>query len=165
MKKSTKSKQMLIELNKLYEILPAYPIRYKQFNIVNKASTLRNPTLEGHFMIICRDFLFKGSMLLKKMNLNGRWGPARQKDFSDSLKVTPTQVSTIIKNLQNQKAIIPFGYSYYVNPLYQIVGTMIPIEELAFFSEQDSNIRKLLTRKHYNNVLFYKNNFWRNKPY
>ena len=70
-----------------------------------------------------------------------------------------------MKKLQNQKAIIPFGYSYYVNPLYQIVGTMIPIEELAFFSEQDSNIRKLLTRKHYNNVLFYKNNFWRNKPY
>ena len=165
MKKSTKSKQMLIELNKLYEILPAYPIRYKQFNIVNKASTLRNPTLEGHFMIICRDFLFRGSMLLKKMELNGKWEPARHKVFSDSLKVTITQVSDIMKKLQNQKAIIPFGYSYYVNPLYQIVGTMIPIEELAFFSEQDSNIRKLLTRKHYNNVLFYKNNFWRNKPY
>ena len=165
MKKSTKSKQMLIEKRKLIKILPGYPVRYKQFNIVNKASTLRNPTLEGHFMIICRDFLFKGSMLLKKMELNGKWEPARHKVFSDSLKVTITQVSDIMKKLQNQKAIIPFGYSYYVNPLYQIVGTMIPIEELAFFSEQDSNIRKLLTRKHYNNVLFYKNNFWRNKPY
>ena len=165
MKKSTKSKQMLIEKRKLIKILPGYPVRYKQFNIVNKASTLRNPTLEGHFMIICRDFLFRGSMLLKKMELNGKWEPARHKVFSDSLKVTITQVSDIMKKLQNQKAIIPFGYSYYVNPLYQIVGTMIPIEELAFFSEQDSNIRKLLTRKHYNNVLFYKNNFWRNKPY
>ena len=165
MKKSTKYEQMFIDNYERIEILQAYPIRYKQFNIVNKASTLRNPTLEGHFMIICRDFLFKGSMLLKKMKLNGRWEPARQKDFSDSLKVTPPQVSTIIKNLQNQKAIIPFGYTYYVNPLFQNVGLKIPIEELAFFSEQDSNIRKLLTRKHYNNVLFYKNNFWRNKPY
>ncbi|MBT3829116.1 MAG: hypothetical protein HOF55_04940 [Candidatus Marinimicrobia bacterium] len=165
MKKSTKYEQMFIDNHERIEILQAYPIRYKQFNIVNKASTLRNPTLEGHFMIICRDFLFRGSMLLKKMELNGKWEPARHKVFSDSLKVTITQVSDIMKKLQNQKAIIPFGYSYYVNPLYQIVGTMIPIEELAFFSEQDSNIRKLLTRKHYNNVLFYKNNFWRNKPY
>ena len=165
MKKSTKSKQMLIEKRKLIKILPGYPVRYKQFNIVNKASTLRNPTLEGHFMIICRDFLFKGSMLLKKMNLNGRWEPARQKDFSDSLKVTLPQVSTIIKNLQNQKAIIPFGYTYYVNPLFQIVGTMIPIEELAFFSEQGLNISKLLTKDHYDTLLHYKNIFWRNKPY
>ena len=165
MKKSTKYKQMLIEQHKLYEILPAYPIRYKQFNIVNKASTLRNPTLEGHFMIICRDFLFKGSMLLKKMNLNGRWKAARQKDFSDSLKVTLPQVSTIIKNLHNQNAIIPFGYTYYVNPLFQNVGLKIPIEELAFFSEEGSDIRKLLTKDNYNKLLLYKNNFWRNKPY
>ena len=165
MKKSTKYKQMLIEQHKLYEILPAYQIRYKQFNIVNKASTLRNPISEGHFMIICRDFLFKGSMLLKKIKLNGRWEPARQKDFSDSLKVTCPQVSTIIKNLQNQKAIIPFGYTYYVNPLFQIVGTMIPIEELAFFSEEGSDIRKLLTKENYTKLLLYKNNFWRNKPY
>ena len=165
MKKSTKYEQMLIDNHERIEILPDYPIRYKQFNIVNKASTLGNPTLEGHFMIICRDFLFRGSMLLKKMELNGRWEHARHKDFSNSLKVSITQVSTIMEKLQNQKAIIPFGYSYYVNPLYQSVGTMIPIEELAFLSEQDSNIRKLLNRKHYNAVLFYKNNFWRNKPY
>ena len=164
MKKSTKYEQMLIDNHERIEILPAYPIRYKQFNIVNKASTLRNPTLEGHFMTICRDFLFRGSLLLKKMELNGRWEHARHKDFSDSLKVSTTQVSTIMEKLQNQKVIIPFGYSYYVNPLYQIVGTMIPIEELAFFSDH-SDIRKLLTKKHYNNLLLYKNNFWRNKPY
>tara|TARA_B100000586_G_scaffold162245_1_gene118258 strand:- start:55 stop:549 length:495 start_codon:yes stop_codon:yes gene_type:complete len=164
MKKSTKYEQMLIDNHERTEILFAYPIRYKQFNIVNKASTLGNPTLEGHFMIICRDFLFRGSMLLKKIKLNGRWEHARHKDFSNSLKVSITQVSTIMEKLQNQKVIIPFGYSYYVNPLYQIVGTMIPIEELAFFSDH-LDIRKLLTKKHYNNLLLYKNNFWRNKPY
>ena len=145
-------------------VATAPPIKYNQFNIVNKASTLGTPTLEGHFMIICRDFLFRGSMLLKKMELNGRWNPARHKDFSDSLKVTTTQVSEIMKKLKNQKAISSFGYSYYVSPLYQIVGTMIPIEELAFFSDH-LDIRKLLTKKHYNNLLLYKNNFWRNKPY
>ena len=164
MKKSTKYEQMLIDIHERIEILPAYPIRYKQFNIVNKASTLGNSTLEGHFMIICRDFLFRGSMLLKKMELNGRWEHARHKDFSNSLKVSITQVSTIMEKLQNQKVIIPFGYSYYVNPLYQIVGTMIPIEELAFFSDH-LDIRKLLTKKNYESLLYYKNNFWRNKPY
>jgi len=165
MKKSTKYEQMLIDNHERIEILPDYPIRYKQFNIVNKASTLGNPTLEGHFMIICRDFLFRGSMLLKKIKLNGRWEHARHKDFSNSLKVSITQVSTIMEKLQNQKVIIPFGYSYYVNPLYQIVGTMIPIEELAFFSEEDSRIMKLLTSERYESLLYYKNNFWRNKPY
>ena len=165
MKKSTKYEQMFIDNHERIEILQAYPIRYKQFNIVNKASTLRNPTLEGHFMIICRDFLFKGSMLLKKIKLNGRWEPARQKDFSDSLKVSLTQVSKIIKKIKNQKAIIPFGYTYYVNPLFQNVGKIIPIEELAFLSEQVSGIRKLLTKENYTKLELYKNNFWRNKPY
>ncbi len=164
MKKSTKYEQMFIDINKRINILPAYQVRYKQFNIVNKASTLGNTTLEGHFMIICRDFLFRGSMLLKTIKLNGRWEHARHKDFSNSLKVSITQVSTIMEKLQNQKVIIPFGYSYYVNPLYQIVGTMIPIEELAFFSDH-LDIRKLLTKKHYESLLYYKNNFWRNKPY
>ena len=164
MKKSAKYEQMFIDINKRINILPEYLVRYKQFNIVNKASTLGNPTLEGHFMIICRDFLFRGSMLLKKMELNGRWEHARHKDFSDSLKVSTTQVSTIMEKLQNQKVIIPFGYSYYVNPLYQIVGTTIPIEELAFFSDH-LDIRKLLTKKNYESLLYYKNNFWRNKPY
>ena len=109
MKKSTKYEQMLIDNHECIEILHAYPIRYRQFNIVNKASTLRNPTLEGHFMIICRDFLFKGSMLLKTTKLNGRWEHARHKDFSNSLKVSITQVSKIMKKLKNQKAIIIFG--------------------------------------------------------
>jgi hypothetical protein len=41
----------------------------------------------------------------------------------------------------------------------------IPIEELAFFSEEGSDIRKLLTKENYNKLLLYKNYFWRNKPY
>lgn len=164
MKKSAKYKEMLIEKHERIKILHAYPIRYKAFNIVNKASKLRNSTLEGHFMIICRDFLFNGSMLLKKVELNGRWKPARHKDISDSLKVTPNQVSTIMEKLQNQKVIIPYGYSYYVSPLEQIVGNKIPIEELAFFSDH-LDIRKLLGKKYYHDLLLYKNNYWRNKPY
>ena len=175
--KIVRKKEKLIKVTKLLtpdrkivseteDSIPEYlRIKYKAFTIENKECQLKNQTLGGQFYTICKNFLFMGSLQLRNRKYDDHYEVARQVDFAQCLNVSCTQVSNIIKKLKQENAIVNYGYKYYVNPVFRIVGNMFPLKELAYMDQEVLSIRSIMTKDNYLKLHLYIRELWDKKPF
>ena len=142
-----------------------FRIRYKAFTIENKDCQLENQTLGGQFNTICKNFLFIGSLQFRNRKHDDHYEVARQVDFAQCLNVSCTQVSNIMKKLKQENAIVTYGYKYYVNPVFLMVGTTFPLKELAYMDQEVLNIRSIMTKDDYIKLHLYRRELWDKKPF
>ena len=106
-----------------------------------------------------------GSLQFRNRKHDDHYEVARQVDFAQCLNVSCTQVSNIMKKLKQENAIVTYGYKYYVNPVFLIVGTTFPLKELAYMDQEVLNIRSIMTKDNYLKLRLYRRELWDKKPF